>query len=486
MHGMVWFRSDLRLRDNTALDHACRRAERVSAVFLTAPEQWREHDWGATKVDFVMRNVRELASSLAERGIALHLLAAPRFADAPAVLVELMREQGCGALFFNREHEVNERRRDRAVRVAVEAWGAAVEEYDDQTILAPDRVRTKTGGFYRVFGPYRRAWLEELDRGSRPTPRGLPAHPASPPVDRPRLPRQVAGYGPSPVPAGLWPAGEREARRRLDAFVAGAIDRYHVDRDFPAVDGTSALSPYLAVGAVSARQCLAAASDANTGWVDGGRPGVAAWIGELVWREFYRHVLVGFPRVSKNRPFRSETDEIEWRDDDESFRRWAAGATGVPIVDAAMRQLHRTGWMHNRLRMVVAMYLTKHLLLDWRRGERHFMERLIDGDLANNNGGWQWSASTGCDAAPYFRIFNPVRQSRRFDPQGRFILRFCPELRDLSGNALHDPSILPAERRARLDYPPALVDHRSARARAIAAFHKLASSPRVRRAERSV
>ena len=246
----------------------------------------------------------------------------------------------------------------------------------------------------------------------------------------------------------------------------------------PSRNGTSLLSPYLAAGVLSPRQCLHAAIDANGGTLTGGRPGVQTWISELIWREFFTHVLVGFPHVCRHLPFRRETDRVAWRRDKQLFERWKTGTTGYPIVDAAQRQLLRTGWMHNRLRMVSAMFLSKDLLLDWRLGERHFMRHLIDGDLAANNGGWQWSASTGTDAAPYFRIFNPAAQSKKFDPDGTFIKRFCPELKSVAANAIHDPSRWPEDLRASLDYPALIVDHAAARCEAIKAFEDARQPPR--------
>ncbi len=233
------------------------------------------------------------------------------------------------------------------------------------------------------------------------------------------------------------------------------------------------LSPYLTAGVLSVRQCAAAAIEANDGQLDGGHEGIVQWIDELVWREFYKHILVGFPRVSMHRAFKLETERLVWTDNDSQFEAWCHGQTGVPIVDAAMRQLTTTGWMHNRLRMITAMYLSKNLFIDWRRGERFFMQHLIDGDLAANNGGWQWAASTGTDAAPYFRIFNPVSQSKRFDPEGAFIRQFVPELADLDDSEIHDPSCLPSLVRSRLDYPEPLVDLSVSRKKAIDAFKAL-------------
>ncbi len=255
-----------------------------------------------------------------------------------------------------------------------------------------------------------------------------------------------------------WPAGPGEAQRRLSTFLAERAPRYHNDRDLPALDGTSTLSPYLSVGSISARQCLAAARDANSGQLTSGNRGIAAWINELIWRDFYRHVIAQFPRVNRGRAFRRSFDQLEWRDSSDDLEAWKQGRTGFPLVDAGMRQLAATGWMHNRLRMLTAMFLSKHLLLDWRQGEWHFMNLLVDGDFAANNGGWQWSASTGTDAVPYFRIFNPHAQARRFDPDGRFIRRYvaragkrsdlahCSTRRAATPPAIHRPSSITAPR----------------------------------------
>jgi deoxyribodipyrimidine photo-lyase len=253
------------------------------------------------------------------------------------------------------------------------------------------------------------------------------------------------------------------------------IGSYGEHRDCPAVRGTSILSPFLAAGVISPRQCLqAAVAAARSSATDA--HGAATWISELTWRDFYTHVLVGFPRVSKNRPFRLKSDSVMWRSSDADLAAWKSGRTGYPIVDAGMRQLNQTGWMHNRLRMVTAMFLTKHLLIDWRVGEQYFMRNLIDGDLAANNGGWQWSASTGTDAAPYFRIFNPFTQSSRFDPDGKFIKTFCPELTRLPVQSLHDPQKLSEHlHRSKIDYPCCIVDHAVARDRALRAFKHLTS-----------
>jgi deoxyribodipyrimidine photo-lyase len=474
---LVWFRADLRTTDNRALYEACREAERgVVAVFTLCPEQWLEHDWAAIKVEFLLRNLQELSAGLARLGIPLRLVVKKCFADVPAALESLVRREDCDALFLNREYEINERRRDRAVERRLDGLGVEVRAFTDQVVLEPGEVLTKTGAFFKVFTPFKRAWIRRvLDLGEIPA-LGRPRRQGSG-LEREadRIPATVKGFDIASGRPDLWPGGERHARQRLRRFIENRIDTYHERRDVPSVNGTSTLSPYLTAGVLSPRQCLHAAIEANGGRLasdDSRSAGPSVWIGELIWREFYKHLLVGFPRLSRNRPFRLETEALRWRESDADCDAWCRGRTGVPIVDAAMRQLDSTGWMHNRLRMIAAMFLSKDLFLDWRLGERHFMRSLVDGDLAANNGGWQWSSSTGTDAAPYFRIFNPVSQSRRFDPEGKFIRKFVPELSELGPREIHEPWKLPAGRRAGLDYPDPICDHKVARARAIATWKR--------------
>lgn len=478
MTHLVWFRSDLRTRDNTALARACEAAgSRVIGVFLLAPAQWRLHDWATVKVDLILRTLRELCASLQEKNIPLLVRPAPLFSDAAPALLSIARQNGCTALHFNREYELNELRRDQAVLAAFEHERIAAHGHDDQTVLPPGEVRTKEGKTYTVFTPFKKAWIARVvERGG--------THVQIAPRKRPAMP-----FPPDPVPASLpefagltrpdlWEGGEAHAESRLCSFISRRLAAYKAARDIPSINGTSTLSPYLSIGAISPRRCFAAALEANDGSYDTGGAGHVQWISELIWREFYRHLIVAFPRLCMHRAFRPETERIRWRDDEEGFHAWCEGRTGVPIVDAAMRQLAQTGWMHNRLRMVAAMYFTKDLFIDWRRGEKFFMQSLVDGDLAQNNGGWQWSASTGTDAAPYFRIFNPASQSRTFDPTGAFIRRFVPELGSLSDESIHEPWTLPPLSRSRLDYPSTpIADHAKARLRVMEAFQGLTAPP---------
>jgi deoxyribodipyrimidine photo-lyase len=466
---LVWFRSDLRVADNPALDAAFRASPgRVAALFVATPQQWQRHGWGPPKTDFGSRSIASLGSALAERGIALRLETCPTFADVPEMVLRAARQSGSHTVLVNSELEVNERRRDEKVEELLAASSMGWRAHHDQTIVPPDALRTRSGNAYTVFTPFFRAWVDHLERHGIPESLPAPAPEQAAGVEVPGEPNLTEGSSLDAL-RELWPAGEREARRRLRDFLAGPASDYHEARNDPTRRSTSALSPYLAVGAISARTALWSAIAANEGRFPGGDQGIAAWLRQLAWRDFYRHVLVAFPRVSMDRPFLLETERVAWREDPAAFEAWRAGRTGFPIVDAGMRALAATGWLHNRLRMIVASFLAKDLLIDWREGERHFANSLVDADLANNNGGWQWAASTGTDAAPYFRIFNPWRQSQRFDPDGRFIRRHVPELAHVPSRALHDPERLAAAIGS-ADYPPPIVDHAVARRRALAAF----------------
>ena len=470
---LIWLRSDLRLNDNTALSHATARGPSV-AVYLVSPEQWLEHDDAPCKVDFWLRNLKELSQALAELNIPLLIRTAPRWDDAPKVLLDLCRQLKIGAVHFNEEYGVHETRREAAVTEVLHAQGIEVQSYLDQLFFKPGSVLTKTGTYFQVFSQFRKVCYERLHRS-------LPRLVSTPTVQAPlnitsdAIPLHIQGFDtPTESLRALWPAGEVEARRRLDIFTDAQIDYYQSERDFPAKPGTSQLSPYLAAGVISPRQCLHAALQGNQGEFDSGNVGTVTWINELLWREFYKHILVGYPRVSRHRAFRPETEALAWRDAPEELAAWQQARTGLPIIDAAMRQLLETGWMHNRLRMVVAMFLTKNLLIDWREGERFFMRHLIDGDLAANNGGWQWSSSTGTDSAPYFRIFNPLSQSEKFDAEGVFIKHWLPELNELNKKEVHNPANMGGLFGV-TDYPSPIVNLSASRERALAAFKNLPS-----------
>ncbi|MAM56761.1 MAG: deoxyribodipyrimidine photo-lyase [Salinicola sp.] len=472
---LVWFRNDLRTLDHSALSAAARKGP-VVGIFLACRRQWRSHGHGANKISFVHRGVVALQDELKALNIPLLYRDIDDFDAAPGTLLEAARRLDAQALHFNREYPLDEQRRDEKVTDEFTRAGLAVFDYTDHIAFEPGELLTGQDEYYKVFTPFSRAWHQRVGADQlalRETPRRQAKLEIS--SDRiPALPRQDRSDVAPPAPAETedrsWPAGQEAAADRLANFLQQRARRYAEDRDFPAIAGTSELSAYLSTGMISHRQCLQAVMANNGGHLADGDAGLASWTNELVWREFYQHIVVGFPRVCRHRPFKLETDKLNWRYSDKEFEAWCEGRTGFPLVDAAMRQLVATGWMHNRLRMVTAMFLSKHLLLDWRRGEAFFMEHLVDGDFASNNGGWQWAASTGTDASPYFRIFNPTTQSRRFDPEATFIAHWLPELADLPAKARHEPS---AEQRHKTGYPQAIVDHKRARERALEAFKNL-------------
>ncbi len=470
---LIWLRSDLRLHDNTALSAAAGRGPCV-AVYLLSPQQWLAHDDAPCKVDFWLRNLRELSHALGELNIPLLIRTAARWDDAPQVLGQICTALNVEAVHVNEEYGVNESRRDAAVTQALNAAGIGFYSYLDQLLFKPGSVLTRNGTYFQVFSQFRKACYTRL-HSALPRLIAAPGIQAPTAINRDPIPAQVEGFDtPDEHLRTLWPAGEREAHRRLESFAQGQIDHYKDERDFPAKPGTSQLSAYLAAGVISPRQCLHAALHSNQGEFESGSVGAVTWINELLWREFYKHILVGYPQVSRHRAFRPETEALAWREAPDELAAWKEARTGLPIIDAAMRQLLETGWMHNRLRMVVAMFLTKNLLIDWREGERFFMRHLIDGDLAANNGGWQWSASTGTDSAPWFRIFNPLSQSEKFDAEGRFIKRWLPELAGLNKKAVHNPAAM-GELFAVADYPLPIVNLGQSRERALAAFKHLPS-----------
>lgn len=463
MTQLVWFRNDLRTADNAALTAACNQGGPVRACFIVTPGQWREHDWSPARLRFVVDHLNSLAEDLAALGIPMDILDADRFDDSLPLLRKLCRQHRVSQLRFNEEFGVNERRRDRRVRDALADEGIRVSKYRDQTVAPAGSILTQQDEPYSVFTPFARRWRQWVGE-ELPSLYPVPAA-VGDPVRPVQLATTLAGYSEAPEP--LVAVGETAAQERLQRFVEQDADDYKKQRDFPAVDATSRLSPYLANGVLSGRQCWLAAHQRLQ---RDSSEGLFTWLTEIIWRDFYINILYHYPRVSMHRAFKPETEALNWNEPGDSFEAWKAGRTGIPIVDAAMRQLNETGWMHNRLRMVTAMFLSKNLFLDWRLGEAYFMSKLVDGFLASNNGGWQWSASTGTDAAPYFRVFNPATQSERFDPRGEFIRHYVPELAGLDNNRIHQPWAGGAMPK---NYPRPIVDLKESRKTAIEKFRAL-------------
>lgn len=397
----------------------------------------------------------------------------------PAVeLAALAERTGARAVLFNLDYEPDAVARDARVTTGLEARGLEVRSYTDHVYFGADEVLTANGGAYTVYTPYRRRWTARFTSApnpplaSRRALRGKLLDPET--IGATRAVPRPEDYG--HASSAAYPrAGERHARELLAAFVRDGIAAYAERRNVPALDGTSHLSPQLRAGTLGIRTVVHAAVRTRAGAEPGAASGADAWLGELIWRDFYQQLLAHQPRVATE-PFVEAARGIAYAGDPAGFAAWCEGRTGYPIVDAAMVQLNTTGWMHNRLRMIVASFLTKHLLIDYRHGERYFEQHLADADLAANNGGWQWAGSTGTDAAPYFRVFNPTLQGTTFDPEGAFVRAMLPALASVPARYVHAPWTIPPLLQAELgctigvDYPGPIVDHALARARAIAVY----------------
>ncbi len=457
-----WIRRDLRLHDNEALAAALERADSVIPLFILDPALIAGENAGEKRLAFLYGGLRALDEALRARGSRLIL----REGEPVGALEAIFTATGAEAVFAEADFTPYARARDARAAAVV-----PLTLMGGLTVHPPDLVRKPDGDPYVVFTPFSKAWK------ALPPPGGGDLLPAP---ERLSTPGEIASLPlpEKPVLADSIPfaPGESEALRRLEAFTSGPIARYAEERDLPAVEGTSRLSPYLRFGMISARRAVAAAFEAMARAANRDeRKGAETWLNELIWREFYISILHHFPRVLGG-SFRQEMDAIPWRNDPAEFAAWCEGRTGYPIIDAGMRQLAAEGWMHNRVRMLVASFLVKDLLIDWRWGERYFMQQLVDGDPAANNGGWQWTAGTGTDAAPYFRVFNPALQAKKFDPEGAYIRRWLPELRDVPEAYIHEPATMPPEAqgasgcRIGIDTPAPMVDHHEARERVLIAY----------------
>ncbi|MDI1326404.1 MAG: deoxyribodipyrimidine photo-lyase [Brevundimonas sp.] len=465
---ILWFRQDLRLADNPALMHAAETGRPIIPVYIL-DQGSRVCSMGAASLWWLDKSLRALDATLRARGSRLIL----RRGDSEAELHRLIGETGADAVFMNRLFEPDAFARDADIAHALQAERVDCKGYNAALLHRPGGVLNGAGQPYKVFTPFMKALLATASAPPPTTgPRivATPADIASDDLDawglHPTRPDWSGGFD--------WTPGEAGASAALSAFVAGGLKSYSVGRDRPAEPATSRLSPHLHFGEISPWRAIQAAREAAA---DGRVPAAEAekFVAEIGWREFSAHLLHAFPRMTDT-AFRPEYDAMPWRDDAAALTAWKRGRTGYPVVDAGMRQLWTTGFMHNRVRMIVASFLIKHLLIDWREGERWFRDTLVDADLASNVQNWQWVAGSGADASPYFRIFNPVIQGQKFDADGRYVRRWVPELSRLPDRWLHAPWTAPADilaaanLRLGRDYPAPVVDHAEARQRALDAL----------------
>jgi deoxyribodipyrimidine photo-lyase len=468
---IMWFTRDLRLEDNSALQAAVARGGAVVPVFAWTPEE--EWDWrpGAAARWWLRHSLIELSARLESIGSRLIV----REGDPSQVLHEIVDETGATAVFFNRRFEPAALEQSRRVMAALATRGVDVHPFNDSLLFDPQTVRNRAGEPFRVFTPFWQHLLTLEDPGRRiPAPEWMPSParwPASRRITDPRVLPTDGRLGGFPA---HWTPGELAGQEHLRRFLDEVLRGYAHSRDLPGIRGTSRLSPYLRTGDVGPRRVWHDVLGARAG----DRSEHESYLRQLVWREFSYHLLYHFPH-SATAPLRGAFQAFPWNDDEGAVRMWRAGRTGYPFVDAGMRELTASGWMHNRARMVAASFLVKHLLVHWLEGARWFWETLVDADLANNTMGWQWVAGSGADASPYFRVFNPVAQGRRYDPDGKYVRHWVPELASLPDEYIHAPWTAPASVleaagvKLGSSYPKPIVDHAAARARALEAYDSI-------------
>ncbi len=458
-----WLRRDLRLADNQALLQAAERADKIIPLFILDPALLNSKYVGPKRISFLFANLRELDLNLRSKGSRLIL----RQGDPLQILNEIVTESGAQAIYAETDYSPYARKRDERISRSL-----PIHLVGSPCVFPPEFVLKPDGTPYKTFTPFCKTWKSLPDPGKPlPAPSQLVT-----PESIASLEIPIPAYNEMPM---VFQPGEAAAHLHLERFTIGfeaPIGHYDEDRNILALEGTSGLSPYLRFGILSARQavhgCRLAISNAGT--VDA-RNSAETWLNELIWREFFISILYYFPHA-RQESFQEKMRYIPWHNDPLTFDAWKHGKTGFPVVDAGMRQLIKTGWMHNRARMITASFLTKHLLIDWRWGEMFFMQHLIDGDPASNNGGWQWTAGTGVDAAPYFRVFNPITQGEKFDSDGVYIRRWVPELKEVPTEYIHQPWSMPEwaqdkyNCRIGRDYPFPIVDHATARQLALDTF----------------
>ncbi len=504
MNTCVWLREDLRLLDHQGFIQAQKSLQESGAclaLYILTPKVWISHDKSAVQVNFILERLRELARELEKFHIPLKILTLESFSEIPGALIEFCENYQIKEIYASRYYGWDERARDEHCEKALSSMGVKIHFRHGFVVFKPTEILKPDGKPYQVFTAYKRAWIQKFlasdffskvqedQEGLENTKQIKPIKSNSYLLNPQKffensdpIPERIPGFEDKALIHKNFVITEKALHQKLKKFLQEGIKNYHNNRDFPGVsNGTSHLSPYLSQGMISPKQILKALM---IEYLEDSRgdflkllsyPGIEVFVGELIWRDFYQMVLYQFPRVSKHQPYKLKTKQIPWATGPEAeqlFQAWCEGKTGFPIVDAAMRSLNQTGFMHNRLRMVTAMFLSKLLLLDWRWGEAYFMKNLVDGELGANNGGWQWCASTGTDAVPYFRIFNPTAQSQKFDPEGKFIRQYVPELdRALKqGLPLKNIHLPDSASRKKWGYPEPIINYAAQRQKALKLF----------------
>jgi len=468
VRGIVWFRRDLRVHDHPALTTACRECDEVIPLFVFDEPLLQSHEFGPACVNFMLGCLNDLQASLAKLGLVLRWRRGIQVDE----VVRIAMEWNADVVYWSRDYEPRAIARDEVVREHLAQKRIIAKTFKDHVVFETDEVRGGSGKPIQRYSAYRARWWTRWHTATptlRATPQPLTTTTQVDLLSASPLPT-ATDLGYDPLTPWIEP-GERSARRQLRRFVKGPIHQYGDGRNRPAIDCSSKLSPHFRFGTLSPRVAVHAALESLSQRNAVSRPDVLTWIDELIWREFFQQIVATFPHVVDG-PFRNAVVPLSrapGSERDRLFQSWCDGKTGYPIVDAGMRQLNQTGWMHNRVRMIVASFLIKDLRIDWQSGERYFMRQLLDADVAANNGNWQWCASTGTDSMPGYRIFNPVLQSKKFDPEGVYIRRYVPELARIPAKQIHEPHLMTPNEQNRYgchigkDYPTPIVDHGQAR-----------------------
>ncbi|QCI18841.1 deoxyribodipyrimidine photo-lyase [Buchnera aphidicola] len=464
---LIWFRNDLRIYDNTALYNACLSdIDEVIGLFIFTPKQWQKHFVSIKKISFIYQNVMLLKKELLKLNIFLHHYECNDFSSSAEYLLYFCQKNKINNLFYNYQYEINEKNRDNLIIQKLSIHGISTKGFHDNVLIEPNKIKNKSDKSYKKFYFFKKKIIDHL----------LKKIPICFPIPKKRI---FQKYNIFPIyhiqnyninfNKNLFPIGEKQAINKLKYFCSYKIEDYFLKRNFPYLNNTSMLSPYLSLGIISARTCLKIILKKYK-TKDLFVILNSAWINEIIWREFYYHLLINFPLLGKSQSLYTWEKKINWENNINYFNAWKTGTTGFPIIDAAMRQLNKIGWMHNRLRMITSSFLVKNLLIDWRQGEKYFMHNLIDGDYALNNGGWQWSASIGTDSSPYFRIFNPLRQSKIFDKLGCFIKKYLPELKLIPNNYIHNPYEWITKNNYTIDYPKPIINYKNSKEKCLLVY----------------
>lgn len=470
---LMWFRNDLRIHDNTALHNAClSNIDEVICLFISTPKQWKKHFVSVKKISFIYQNLISLKKELLKLNIILYYYECTDFLSSIEYLFYFCGKHKVNSLFYNYQYESNEKDRDYLITQKLSMQGISIKGFHDNLLINPNKIKNKNGQPYKKFYFFKHTIINYL---SENVPICFPIPKKRILCNKNNIDRIYFSKNfHINFNQNLFPIGEKEAIKKLKFFYTYKIEDYLVKRNFPSLNGTSMLSPYLSLGIISIRYCLQILFKKYKK-----KPLIdtlhTPWINEIIWREFYYHLLINFPMLSKSQSLFKWEKKINWSNNINYLNSWKNGETGFPIVDAAMKQLYQIGWMHNRLRMITASFLVKNLLINWRYGEKYFMSHLIDGDYALNNGGWQWSASIGSDSTSYIRVFHPSRQSEIFDKSGAFIKKYLPSLKIVPNNYIHNPYEWIIKSKCQIDYPKPIVNYQNSKQKFLLEY-KLAKS----------